>query len=138
MVADIRSPYYDTLTKPTEYSDIHKSDSPKGEDRPRKLTLQEALTNVLGAYQQSQDTIGKILDNMHENKRLQEEHQQEIREDLQALNTTVISIAGVMADMANIMREWSAHQRAPTTRQSTDQPSTSAASSGQEAVPQDL
>ncbi|KAJ1129367.1 hypothetical protein NDU88_007738 [Pleurodeles waltl] len=66
----------------------------QGEDRPRDPTLQEALTNVLGAYQQSQDTMGQILNNMQENKQLQEKHHQEIREDLQALNTTIISIAG--------------------------------------------
>ncbi|KAJ1213959.1 hypothetical protein NDU88_001588 [Pleurodeles waltl] len=82
---------------------------------PREPTFQEELTNVLRAYQQSQDRMGQILNNMHENKQLQEEHHQEIREILQALNTTMISVAGVQADMTNIMREFTAHQRAPTT-----------------------
>ncbi|KAJ1140090.1 hypothetical protein NDU88_006450 [Pleurodeles waltl] len=109
----------------------------QGEDRPREPTLQEPLTNVLGAYQQSQDMMSQILNNMQENKRLQEERHQEIREHLQALNTTMNSIAGVLADMANIMREWTAQQRAPPTSQSIDQPSTYATVSGQEAPPQD-
>ncbi|KAJ1113402.1 hypothetical protein NDU88_001648 [Pleurodeles waltl] len=109
----------------------------QGEDKARQPTLQEAFTNVLGAYQQSQDKMSQILTNMQENKRLQDVHHQEIREDLQALNTTMVSIAGVLADRANIMREWTAHQRAPTTSQSTDQPTTSTAASEQEALPQD-
>ncbi|KAJ1205880.1 hypothetical protein NDU88_001305 [Pleurodeles waltl] len=98
---------------------------------------QEALTNVLGTYQQSQDTMGQILNNMQENKRIAEEHHQEIREDLQALNPTMISLAGVLTDMANIMKEWTVQQRAPTTSQSIDQPTISAAASGQEDPPQD-
>ncbi|KAJ1177227.1 hypothetical protein NDU88_002488 [Pleurodeles waltl] len=107
------------------------------EDRPRELTLQEALAEILGAYQHSQDTMGQILDNVQENRRLQEGQYQGIREDLQAINNTLISIAGVLADMANIMREAVSHQRAPATSQTSEQPSTSAATSGQEAPPQD-
>ncbi|KAJ1122732.1 hypothetical protein NDU88_001217 [Pleurodeles waltl] len=109
----------------------------QGEDRTREPTVQEALTNVLGAYQQSQDKMSQILNNMQENQRLQEIHHQETRKDLQALNTTMVSIAGVLADMANIIKQYTAHQRAPSTSQSTEQPTTSAAASGQEALPQD-
>ncbi|KAJ1166468.1 hypothetical protein NDU88_006869 [Pleurodeles waltl] len=109
----------------------------QGEDRPREPTLQEALDEILGAYQHSQDTMGQILDNVQENRRLQERQYQGIREDLQAINNTLISIAGVLADMANIMREAVSHQRAPATNQTSEQPSTSAAAGGQEAPPQD-
>ncbi|KAJ1201557.1 hypothetical protein NDU88_005365 [Pleurodeles waltl] len=66
----------------------------QGEDRPRELTL-------LGAYQHSQDAMGQILDNVQENRWLQERQYQGIREDLQAINNTLISIAVVLADMAN-------------------------------------
>ncbi|KAJ1165347.1 hypothetical protein NDU88_005775 [Pleurodeles waltl] len=104
---------------------------------PREPTLQDALTDALGTYQQSQDKVDQILNNMEENKRLQEVHHEEIREDLKDLNTTMVSIAGVLADMANIMRECTAHQWVPSTSQSTEQTTTSAAASGQEALPQD-
>ncbi|KAJ1114154.1 hypothetical protein NDU88_002393 [Pleurodeles waltl] len=107
------------------------------EDRPREPTVQEALANVLEAYQQSQDKMGQILNIMQENQWLQEVHHQEIRKDLQALNTTMVSIAGVLADMANIMRDYTTHQRSPSISQSTEQPSTYSAASGQEALPED-
>ncbi|KAJ1171250.1 hypothetical protein NDU88_003120 [Pleurodeles waltl] len=88
--------------------------------------------------------MSQILDNVQENRWLQEGQYQGIREDLQAINNTLISIAGVLADMANIMREAGSHQRAPgtsqseiATSQSSEQPSTSAAASGQEAPSQD-
>ncbi|KAJ1152243.1 hypothetical protein NDU88_005020 [Pleurodeles waltl] len=74
------------------------------------------------------DTMGQILDNVQENRRLQEGQYKGIREDLQAINNTLISIAGVLADMGNIMREAISHQLAP---------STSAAAIGQEAPPED-
>ncbi|KAJ1084600.1 hypothetical protein NDU88_004746 [Pleurodeles waltl] len=109
----------------------------QGEDRPREPTVQEALTNVLGAYQQSQDNMGQVIDIMQKNQRLEEEHHQEIKKELQALNTTMVSIAGVLAEMANIMMEYTSHPQSPSTSKSTDQPSTSAAASGQEALPQD-
>ncbi|KAJ1161030.1 hypothetical protein NDU88_001518 [Pleurodeles waltl] len=107
------------------------------EDRPREPTLQEALLEILGAYQHSQDTMGQILDNVQEKRRLQERQYHRISEDLQAINNNLISIAGVLADMVNIMRVSVSHQRAPATSQSSEQPSTSAAASGQEAPPQD-
>ncbi|KAJ1154100.1 hypothetical protein NDU88_006856 [Pleurodeles waltl] len=107
-----------------------------GEDRPRKPTLHEALTAVLGAYQHSQETMGQILDKMQENQQLQEGQYLGIREDLKDINTTLVTIAGVLADMANTMREAVAHHQAPTTSQTDEQPSTSAAASGHEAPPQ--
>ncbi|KAJ1179873.1 hypothetical protein NDU88_005106 [Pleurodeles waltl] len=108
-----------------------------GVGQDQGLTLQEPLFEILGAYQHSQDTISQILDSVLENSQLQEGQYQWIRAELQAINTTLISIAGVLADMANIMKEATAQQRAPTTSQPIDQPSTSAAASGQEAPPQD-
>ncbi|KAJ1137627.1 hypothetical protein NDU88_004025 [Pleurodeles waltl] len=44
----------------------------QGEDMPRDPTLQEALTEILGAYQHSHDTLGQIPDNVQENRWLQE------------------------------------------------------------------
>ncbi|KAJ1151617.1 hypothetical protein NDU88_004397 [Pleurodeles waltl] len=104
---------------------------------PREPTAQEALTNILGAYQQSQDNMGQTLNIMQEIQRLQEDHHQEIRKDLQALDTTIVSIVGVQGDIANIMRGYTAYQRAPSTSQSTEQLSTSSAATGPVALPQD-
>ncbi|KAJ1180508.1 hypothetical protein NDU88_005729 [Pleurodeles waltl] len=100
-------------------------------------TLQEALTNILGPYHHSQETMGQILDMLQETQRLQEGQYPGIREDLKDINTTLVTIAGVLADMANTMRETVAHHGAPDTSQTNEQPSTSAAASGQEALPQD-
>ncbi|KAJ1116468.1 hypothetical protein NDU88_004679 [Pleurodeles waltl] len=118
-------------------SDTGRTAVHQWEDRPRPPTLQEALSEILEAYQHSQDTMSQILDNVQENATLQEGQYQGIREDLQAINNTLISIAGVLADMPNIMRETVLHQRAPATSQTSELPSTSAAASGQEAPPQD-
>ncbi|KAJ1199313.1 hypothetical protein NDU88_003150 [Pleurodeles waltl] len=109
----------------------------QGEDRTREPTLQEALTEILGAYRHSQDMLGQILDNVQENRQLQEDRYQGIREDVQAINTTLVSITGVLADMDNIMREAVSQQWAPSTSQTSELPSTSAAASEQEAQPQD-
>ncbi|KAJ1164454.1 hypothetical protein NDU88_004892 [Pleurodeles waltl] len=98
------------------------------EDRPREPTLQETLTVILGAYQHSQDMLGQILDKLQENIRLQEGQYLGIRENLKDINTTLVSIAGVLADMEAV-----AHHRAPDTSQTTEQPSTSAAARRQEA-----
>ncbi|KAJ1207681.1 hypothetical protein NDU88_003071 [Pleurodeles waltl] len=55
----------------------------------------------------------------------------------EGIHTTLVTIAGVLADMANTMREALAHQRAPDTSQTEEQPSTSADASGQKAPPQE-
>ncbi|KAJ1105933.1 hypothetical protein NDU88_003336 [Pleurodeles waltl] len=109
----------------------------QGEDRPREPSLQEALTVILGAYQHSQDTLDQILDKLQESMRLQEGQYLGIMEDLKDINSTLVTIAGVLADMSNTMREAEAHHWAPTTSQTDEQPSTSAAASGQAAPPQD-
>ncbi|KAJ1103774.1 hypothetical protein NDU88_001195 [Pleurodeles waltl] len=108
----------------------------QGEDRPREPIAQKALTNVLGAYQQSQDKTDQELNIMQENQWLQGEHHHEIKQELQALKTTMVSISEVLGDMPNIMRDYTAHHRAPSTSQCTDQPSTSATASGQEDLQQ--
>ncbi|KAJ1188604.1 hypothetical protein NDU88_005363 [Pleurodeles waltl] len=107
------------------------------EDRPREPTLHEALTNILGAYHHSQETVGQILTKLQETQRLQKGQYLGIREDLRDIHTTLVTIAGVLADMANTMREAVAHQQAPDTSHTDEQPSTSADASGQEAPPQE-
>ncbi|KAJ1163746.1 hypothetical protein NDU88_004199 [Pleurodeles waltl] len=92
-------------TEAQDNRDTGRTAVQQGEDRPRDPTLQEALTEFLGAYQHSQVTLDQILVNMQENRRLEEGQYQGIREDLQAINTTLVSIAEVLAKMANIMRE---------------------------------
>ncbi|KAJ1188487.1 hypothetical protein NDU88_005248 [Pleurodeles waltl] len=109
----------------------------QGEDRPREPTLQEALSNILGAYHHSQETMGQILAKLQETQRLQEGQYLGIRDDLTKIYTILVSIAGVLADMGKTMREVVAQQRAPDTSQTEEQPSTSASASGQEAPPLD-
>ncbi|KAJ1151808.1 hypothetical protein NDU88_004587 [Pleurodeles waltl] len=106
-------------------------------DRPREPTIQEELGAILGAYHHSQETMGQMLDKLQENMRLQEGQYLGIREDLKYINTTLVSITGVLADMANTMRKAVQHQRVSATSQTNEQPSTSAATGGQEAPPQD-
>ncbi|KAJ1130869.1 hypothetical protein NDU88_009214 [Pleurodeles waltl] len=107
----------------------------QGEDRAREPTLHEALTNILEAYHHSQETMGQILDKLQETQWLQEGQYLGIREDLKDIHTTLVTIAGVLSYMANTMREAVAHHRAPDTSHTDEQPSTSAAASGQEAPP---
>ncbi|KAJ1081849.1 hypothetical protein NDU88_002022 [Pleurodeles waltl] len=107
----------------------------QGVDRPREPTLQEALSNIMGAYHHSQETMGMVLAELQETQRLQEEHYLGIREDLKSINTTLVTIAGVLADLLNTMRDTVAHQRAPDPSLDDEQPS--AGASGQEAPPQE-
>ncbi|KAJ1194336.1 hypothetical protein NDU88_003625 [Pleurodeles waltl] len=53
------------------------------------------------------------------------------------INTTLVTIAGVLADLLNTRRDTVAHQRAPDTSLDDEQPSTSAGASGDEAPPQE-
>ncbi|KAJ1131296.1 hypothetical protein NDU88_009634 [Pleurodeles waltl] len=107
-----------------------------GEDRPREPTLHEALTNIQGAYPHSQETMGQILAKLQETQWLQEGQYLGIREDLRNIHTTLVNIAGVLADMGNTMTEAVAHQPAPDTSHTKEQPSITADASGQEAPPQ--
>ncbi|KAJ1171266.1 hypothetical protein NDU88_003131 [Pleurodeles waltl] len=109
----------------------------QGEDRPREPTLQEALTNILGAHHHSQETMGQILAKLQETQRLQERQYLGIRDDLKHFYTILVTIAGVLADMVETMGEAVAQQLAPQTSQNDEQPSTSTGASGQEAPPQE-
>ncbi|KAJ1100086.1 hypothetical protein NDU88_005175 [Pleurodeles waltl] len=80
--------------------------------------------------------MGQILYKLQETQWLQEGQYLGIREDLKDIHTTLVTIAGLLADMANTMRKAVAHQRAPTASHTDEQPSTSAGASGQEALPQ--
>ncbi|KAJ1170065.1 hypothetical protein NDU88_001946 [Pleurodeles waltl] len=109
----------------------------QGEDRPREPTLHKALSNILGTYIHSQDTMGQILTTLQETQLLQEGHDLGIRDDFKNIYTILVTIAGVLADMGKIMREAVAQQWAPDTSHTDEQPSTSTGSSGQETLPQD-
>ncbi|KAJ1178083.1 hypothetical protein NDU88_003332 [Pleurodeles waltl] len=102
----------------------------QGEDRPREPTLHEALINILGAYHHSQETMGQRLAKLQETQRLQEGQYLGIKEDLRDIHTTLVTIAGVLADMAYTMREAVAHQLAPDSSHTKEQPSNSADASG--------
>ncbi|KAJ1218708.1 hypothetical protein NDU88_006285 [Pleurodeles waltl] len=91
----------------------------------------------MGAYHHSQEAMGMVLAKFQEAQRLQEEHYLGIREDLKSISTTLVTIAGVLADMVNTRRDTVAHQWAPDTSLDDEQPSTSAGASGQETPPQD-
>ncbi|KAJ1180594.1 hypothetical protein NDU88_005815 [Pleurodeles waltl] len=79
------------------------------------------------------ETMDTVLGKFQEAQRLQEEHYLGIREDLKSINTTLVTIAGVLADLLNTRRDTVAHQRTPDTSLDDEQPSTSAGASGQEA-----
>ncbi|KAJ1164155.1 hypothetical protein NDU88_004600 [Pleurodeles waltl] len=46
----------------------------QGEDSPREPSLHEALSNIMGAYHHSQETMATVLAKFQEAQRLQEEH----------------------------------------------------------------
>ncbi|KAJ1136268.1 hypothetical protein NDU88_002685 [Pleurodeles waltl] len=87
----------------------------QGEDRLREPNLQEALTNILGAYHHFQETMGQILYKLQETQRLQEGQYLGIRDDLKNIYTILVTIPGVLADMGVTMREAVAQQPAPDT-----------------------
>ncbi|KAJ1157560.1 hypothetical protein NDU88_010267 [Pleurodeles waltl] len=91
----------------------------------------------MGAYHNSQDTMAMVLAKFQETQRLQEEHYFGIREDLKSINTTLVTIAGVLADLLNTRRGTVAQQGAPATSLDDEQPSTSPGASGQEVPPQE-
>ncbi|KAJ1164158.1 hypothetical protein NDU88_004603 [Pleurodeles waltl] len=91
----------------------------------------------MGAYHHSQEIMGTVLAKFQETQRLQEEYYLGIREDLKSINTTLVTIAGVLADLLNTRRDTVAHQRVPDTSLDDEPPSTSASASGQEAPPQE-
>ncbi|KAJ1156915.1 hypothetical protein NDU88_009632 [Pleurodeles waltl] len=91
----------------------------------------------MGVYHHSQETMAMVLAKFQETQRLQEEHYLGIRDDLKSINTTLVTIAGVLADLLNTRRDTVAQQGAPDTSLDDEQPSTSTGASGQEAPPQE-
>ncbi|KAJ1207732.1 hypothetical protein NDU88_003122 [Pleurodeles waltl] len=79
--------------------------------------------------------MATVLAKFQETQWLQEEHYLGIREHLKSINTTLVTIAGVLPDLANTRRDTVAQQRASDTSLDDEQPSTDA--SGQEAPPQE-
>ncbi|KAJ1115449.1 hypothetical protein NDU88_003673 [Pleurodeles waltl] len=109
----------------------------QGEDRHREPTLHKALSNIMGAYHHSQETMATVLAKFQETQRLQEEHYLGIREDLKSINTTLVTIAGVLVDLVNTRRDRVAQQGAPDTSLDDELPSTSTSASGLEDPPQE-
>ncbi|KAJ1142875.1 hypothetical protein NDU88_009188 [Pleurodeles waltl] len=109
----------------------------QGEDRPRESTLHEALSNIMGAYHHSQETMATGLAKFQETQRLQEEQYLGFREELRSINSTLGTIVGVLKEVLNTRRDTVAQQGAPDTSLDNELPTTSAGASGQEAPPQD-
>ncbi|KAJ1150115.1 hypothetical protein NDU88_002913 [Pleurodeles waltl] len=109
----------------------------QGEDRPREPTLHEALSNILGAYHHSQETMAMVLAKFQETQRLQEEQYLGFREELKSINTTLGTIVGVLNELVNTRMDTVAQQGAPDTSLDDELPTLSGVS-GQEAPPQDL
>ncbi|KAJ1140631.1 hypothetical protein NDU88_006980 [Pleurodeles waltl] len=77
----------------------------QGEDRPREPTLHEALSNIMGAYHHSQETMATVLAKFQKTQQLQEEQYLGIREELKSINTTLVTIVGVLKDLVNTRRD---------------------------------
>ncbi|KAJ1169426.1 hypothetical protein NDU88_001319 [Pleurodeles waltl] len=91
----------------------------------------------MGAYHHSQETMATVLAKFQETQRLQEEQYLGIREELKSINTTLVTIVGVLKDLVNTRRDIVAQQGAPDTSLDDEQPTTSAGANGQETLPQD-
>ncbi|KAJ1183514.1 hypothetical protein NDU88_000332 [Pleurodeles waltl] len=109
----------------------------QGADRPSEPTLHEALSNIMGAYHHSQETMATVLAKFHETQRLQEEQYSGFREELRAINSTLGTIVRVLKEVLNTRRDNVALQGAPDTSMDNELPTTSTSASGQEAPPQD-
>ncbi|KAJ1123024.1 hypothetical protein NDU88_001497 [Pleurodeles waltl] len=109
----------------------------QGEDRPREPTLHEALSNIIGAYHHSQETMATVLAKFQVTQRLQEEQYLGFREELRSINSALGTIVGVLKEVLNTRRDTVAQQGAPDTSLDDELPTTSAGASGQEALPQD-
>ncbi|KAJ1125484.1 hypothetical protein NDU88_003913 [Pleurodeles waltl] len=109
----------------------------QGEDRSREPTLHKALSNIMGAYHHSQETMATVLAMFQKTQRLQEEQYLGFREELKSINTTLGTIVGVLKELVNTRRDTVAQQGTPDTSLDDELPTTSAGASGQEAPPQD-
>ncbi|KAJ1126967.1 hypothetical protein NDU88_005373 [Pleurodeles waltl] len=68
--------------------------------------------------------MATVLAKFQETQRLQEEHYLGIREDLESINNTLVTIAGVLQDLFNTRRDTVAQQGAPDTSLDDEQPFT--------------
>ncbi|KAJ1140302.1 hypothetical protein NDU88_006659 [Pleurodeles waltl] len=109
----------------------------QGEDRPKEPTLYEAVSNIMGAYHHSQETMATVLAKFQETQRLQEEQYLGFREELKSINTTLGTMVGVLKELVNSRRDTVAQQGAPDTSLDDELPTTSTGASGQEAPPQE-
>ncbi|KAJ1119547.1 hypothetical protein NDU88_007732 [Pleurodeles waltl] len=109
----------------------------QGEDRPREPTLHEALSNIMGVYHHSQETMATVLGKFQEAQWLQEEQYLGFREELKSMNSTLGTIVGVLKELVNTRRDTVAQQGSPDTSLDDELPTTSTGASGQEAPPQD-
>ncbi|KAJ1091093.1 hypothetical protein NDU88_004220 [Pleurodeles waltl] len=109
----------------------------QGADRPREPTLQEALSNIMGAYHNSQETKATVLAKFQETQRLQEEQYLGFREELRAIHSTLGTIVGVLKEVLNTRWDTVALKGAPDTSMDDELPTTSTGASGQETPPQD-
>ncbi|KAJ1159499.1 hypothetical protein NDU88_000006 [Pleurodeles waltl] len=91
----------------------------------------------MGANHHSQETMATVLAKFQESQRLQEEQYLGFREELRSINSTLVTIVGVLKEVLNTRRDTVAQQGAPDTGLDDELPSTSAGASGQEAPPQD-
>ncbi|KAJ1143329.1 hypothetical protein NDU88_009638 [Pleurodeles waltl] len=124
-------------TEAHEHRGTGKAAVRQGEDRPREPTLHEALSNIMGAYHHSQETMATVLAKFQETQRLQKEQYLGFREELRTINSTLGTIVGVLKEALNTRRDTVALQGAPDTSLDDELPTTSAGASGQEAPPQD-
>ncbi|KAJ1101384.1 hypothetical protein NDU88_006452 [Pleurodeles waltl] len=76
----------------------------------------------MGAYHHCQETMATVLAKFQETQRLQEEQYLGIREELKSINTTLVTIVGVLKDLVNTRRDTVAQQGAPDTSLDDEQP----------------
>ncbi|KAJ1171391.1 hypothetical protein NDU88_003254 [Pleurodeles waltl] len=124
-------------TKAQEHRGTGRAAVRQGGGRPREPTLHEALSNIMGAYHHSQETMATALAKFQETQRLQEEQYLGFREELKSINTTLGTIVGVLKDLVNTKRDTVAPQGAPNTSLDDELSTTSAGASGKDAPPQD-
>ncbi|KAJ1180564.1 hypothetical protein NDU88_005785 [Pleurodeles waltl] len=73
----------------------------QGADRPRELTLHEALSSIMGAYHNSQETMATVLAKFQETQHMQEEQYMGFREELRTISSTLGTIVGVLKEVLN-------------------------------------
>ncbi|KAJ1139803.1 hypothetical protein NDU88_006167 [Pleurodeles waltl] len=81
--------------------------------------------------------MAMVLAKFQETQRLQEEQYVGIREELKSINTTLVTILGLLKDLVNTRRDTVAQQGASDTSLDDEQPTTSTGANGQEAPPQE-